>query len=156
MNYNENPKLIDVAFLNKKFTPAEIESFNKMLPDNGLANTKIHFRQNDSDLKSEILTEINKNNTNLSEKDISIADLRLELNQYKISDSTLGKEIEILYPQISNISYGKITKNPDTDSASLQFLMIYTGNNINENQLKNWLEKRLNEKNVQVLQNSGN
>lgn len=156
LNYNENPKLIDVAFLNKKFTPAEIESFNKMLPDNGLANTKIHFRQNDSDLKSEILTEINKNNTNLSEKDISIADLRLELNQYKISDSTLGKEIEILYPQISNISYGKITKNPDTDSASLQFLMIYTGNNINENQLKNWLEKRLNEKNVQVLQNSGN
>ena len=150
LNYNENPKLIDVAFLNKKFTPAEIESFNKMLPDNGLANTKIHFRQNDSDLKSEILTEINKNNTNLSEKDISIADLRLELNQYKISDSTLGKEIEILYPQISNISYGKITKNPDTDSASLQFLMIYTGNNINENQLKNWLEKRLNEKNVQV------
>lgn len=41
-----------------------------MLTDNGLSNTTINIRQNNSDLKSEILSEINTNNTNLSEKDI--------------------------------------------------------------------------------------
>ncbi len=156
INYNANPKTIDVAFLNKKFTAEEIKSYNKMLSDNGLANTKINIRQNNSDLKSEILSEINKNNTNLSEKDIALSSLRSELDNYKVSDSTLGKEIQILYPDISGVSYGKIAQYPETDSARLQFVMIYSGKKVNEIQLKNWLEKRLNEKNVKLLNNSEN
>lgn len=156
ISYNTTPKTIDVAFLNKKFTAEEIKSFNKMLSDNGLANTKINIRQNNSDLKSEILSEINKNNTNLSEKDIALSSLRSELDNYKVSDSTLGKEIEILYPDISEVSYGKIAQYPETDSARLQFVMIYSGKKVNELQLKSWLEKRLNEKNVKLLNNSEN
>ncbi|HBR12740.1 MAG TPA: hypothetical protein DD740_11210 [Chryseobacterium sp.] len=156
INYNANPKTIDVAFLNKKFTTEEIKSYNKMLSDNGLANTKINIRQNNSDLKSEILSEINKNNTNLSEKDIALSSLRSELDNYKVSDSTLGKEIQILYPDMSGVSYGKIAQYPETDSAKLQFVMIYSGKKVNEIQLKNWLEKRLNEKNVKLLNISEN
>lgn len=156
INYNANPKTIDVAFLNKKFTTEEIKSYNKMLSDNGLANTKINIRQNNSDLKSEILSEINKNNTNLSEKDIALSSLRSELDNYKVSDSTLGKEIQILYPDMSGVSYGKIAQYPETDSARLQFVMIYSGKKVNELQLKSWLEKRLNEKNVKLLNNSEN
>lgn len=156
INYNANPKTIDVAFLNKKFTTEEIKSYNKMLSDNGLANTKINIRQNNSDLKSEILSEINKNNTNLSEKDIALSSLRSELDNYKVSDSTLGKEIQILYPDMSGVSYGKIAQYPETDSARLQFVMIYSGKKVNEIQLKNWLEKRLNEKNVKLLNISEN
>lgn len=156
INYNANPKTIDVAFLNKKFTAEEIKSYNKMLSDNGLANTKINIRQNNSDLKSEILSEINKNNTTLSEKDIALSSLRSELDNYKVSDSTLGKEIQILYPDMSGVSYGKIAQYPETDSARLQFVMIYSGKKVNELQLKSWLEKRLNEKNVKLLNNSEN
>ncbi|MFP3594480.1 DUF389 domain-containing protein [Chryseobacterium sp. SIMBA_038] len=156
INYNATPKTIDVAFLNKKFTTEEIKSYNKMLSDNGLANTKINIRQNNSDLKSEILSEINKNNTNLSEKDIALSSLRSELDNYKVSDSTLGKEIQILYPDMSGVSYGKIAQYPETDSARLQFVMIYSGKKVNELQLKSWLEKRLNEKNVKLLNNSEN
>ncbi|REC42010.1 DUF389 domain-containing protein [Chryseobacterium sp. 5_R23647] len=156
INYNTNPKTIDVAFLNKKFTTEEIKSYNKMLSDNGLANTNINIRQNNSDLKSEILSEINKNNTNLSEKDIALSSLRSELDNYKVSDSTLGKEIQILYPDMSGVSYGKIAQYPQTDSARLQFVMIYSGKKVNELQLKSWLEKRLHEKNVKLLNNSEN
>ncbi|MFP3591966.1 DUF389 domain-containing protein [Chryseobacterium sp. SIMBA_038] len=154
LNYNTDPKTIDVAFLNKKFTAGEIESYNKILTDNGLANTKLTIRQNNSDLKSEILSEINKNNNNLSEKDIAISNLRLELDSYKVSDSTLSKEIQILYPDISNVSYGKIEQYSHTDSMRLQFVLIYSGNDVNKLQLKRWLEKRLNEKNVELLENS--
>ncbi|KFC17842.1 membrane protein [Epilithonimonas lactis] len=156
INYNANPKTIDVAFLNKKFTAEEIKSYNKMLSDNGLANTKINIRQNNSDLKSEILSEINKNNTTLSEKDIALSSLRSELDNYKVSDSTLGKEIQILYPDMSGVSYGKIAQYPETDSVRLQFVMIYSGKKVNELQLKSWLEKRLNEKNVKLLNNTEN
>jgi len=156
INYNANPKTIDVAFLNKKFTAEEIKSYNNMLTDNGLSNTAINIRQNNSDLKSEILSEINKNNTNLSEKDIALSNLRSELDSYKVSDSTLGKEIKILFPDMSGVSYGKIAQYPDTDSTRLQFVMLYSGKNVNEIQLKNWLEKRLNEKNVKLLNNSEN
>ena len=152
INYNANPKTIDVAFLNKKFTAAEIDLYNKTLSDNGLPNTTLTIRQNDSDLKSEILSEINKNNNNLSEKHIAISNLRLELDSYKVSDSTLRKEIQILYPDLSNISYGKVAQYPDTDSTKLQFVLIYSGKLTNSLQLKNWLEKRLNEKHVQLLQ----
>ncbi len=154
INYNADPKTIDVAFLNKKFTAAEIESYNKMLTDNGLINTRLDIKQNNSDLKSEILSEINKNNNNLSEKDISISKLRMELDDYKVSDSTLGKELQILYPDMSDVSYGKIVKYPGTDSARLQFVMIYAGKDINNTQLKMWLDKRLNEKNVQLLESA--
>jgi len=154
INYNSDPKIIDIAFLNKKFTQAEIDSYNKMLDDNGLPNTKFNIRQNNSDLKSEILSEINKNNTNLSEKDIAISKLRQELDTYKISDSTLIKELQILYPTMSEVSYGKVQKYPLTDSTQLQFVVIYSGKDVNEPQLKNWLAKRLNEKNVKILQSS--
>jgi len=156
INYNASPKTIDVAFLNKKFTAEEMKSYNKMLTDNGLSNTTINIRQNNSDLKSEILSEINKNNTNLSEKDIALSNLRSELDSYKVSDSTLGKEINILFPDISGVSYGKIAQYPNTDSARLQFVMLYSGKKVNEVQLKSWLEKRLNEKNVKLLNNSEN
>ncbi|WP_028121401.1 DUF389 domain-containing protein [Epilithonimonas tenax] len=153
INYNSNPKIIDIAFLNKKFTPEEIASYNQMLDDHGLPNTKFNIRQNDSDLKSEILSEINKNNTNLSEKDIAISKLRQELDTYKMSDSTLVKEIRILYPTISEVSYGKVEKYPLTDSAKIEFVLIYSGTDINQKQLKNWLAARLNEKNIEILQN---
>ncbi len=151
ISYNANPKIIDVAFLNKKFTNQEIATFNKLLPDHGLAGTKLIIRQNDTDIKSEILSEINKFDTNISEKDIAISKLRQELDAYKISDSTLLKEIEILYPKMKNISYGKIEQYPLTDSARLQFTLVYSGNDVNKAQLKNWLQKRLNEKNISLI-----
>lgn len=154
ISYNSSPKTIDIAFLNKKFTQAEIDSYNRMLVDNGLPDTKFNIRQNNSDLKAEILSEITKNNTNLSEKDIAISKLREELDTYKISDSTLKDELQILYPTISNLSYGKLEKYPLTDSAKLQFVVIYSGKNVDQVQMKNWLQKRLNEKDVEILQNT--
>ncbi|SHE77569.1 DUF389 domain-containing protein [Chryseobacterium takakiae] len=151
INYNSNPRTIDLAFLNKKFTDKEINSFNKMLADNGLAGTRLTIRQNDTDIKSEILSEINKFDSNISEKDITISKLRQELDTYRTSDSTLLKEIEILYPKINNVSYGKIEKFPQTDSAQLMFTLLYSGDGIDQDQLARWLQKRINEKNISII-----
>lgn len=151
INYNSSPKTIDLAFLNKKFTDSEIISFNKMLVDNGLTDTKLSIRQNDTDIKSEILNEINKFDNNISEKDIAISKLRQELDSYKVTDSTLIQEIKILYPAIGDISYGKIEKYPRTDSARLQFTLFYSGKDVDRDQLTQWLQKRIHEKNIKII-----
>ena len=152
INYNTSPKSIDVAFLEKKFNPEEIASYNKMLISNGLSGTKFNVRQSTSDVKSEILNEINKNNINLSEKDIAVSKLRQELDEYKISDSTLVQEIKAIYPSVDNISYGKIEEYPKTDSAKLRFVLIYSGKTKDKAQFKNWLEIRLHEKDVKLIE----
>ncbi|VXB33490.1 MULTISPECIES: DUF389 domain-containing protein [Chryseobacterium] len=154
INYNSSPKSIDVAFLNKKFNATEIASFNKMLISNGLSDTKFNVRQSTSDVKSEILNEINKNNITLSSKDIAISKLRQELDDYKISDSTLVQEIRAIYPAVYNISYGKIEEYPKTDSAKLRFVLIYSGKLEDKAQFKNWLAIRLHEKDVKLFENS--
>ncbi|WP_312390067.1 DUF389 domain-containing protein [Chryseobacterium sp.] len=154
INYNANPKTIDIAFLNKKFTPQEILSYNKMLATNGLLDTKLNIRQNETDIKSEILNEINKFDTNISEKDIAISKLRQELDIYKIFDSSLVKEIKILYPTIKDISYGKVEQYPNTDSTRLQFIMVYSGKDINDTQLREWLKARTKERYVTTMINS--
>lgn len=151
INYNSSPKTIDLAFLNKKFTDSEITSFNKMLVDNGLTDTKLSIRQNDTDIKSEILNEINKFDNNISEKDIAISKLRQELDSYKVTDSTLIQEIKILYPAIGDISYGKIEQYPRTDSARLQFTLFYSGKGVDRDQLTQWLQKRIHEKNIRII-----
>ncbi|SEM91052.1 uncharacterized hydrophobic domain-containing protein [Chryseobacterium taichungense] len=151
INYNSSPKTIDLAFLNKKFTDSEITSFNKMLVDNGLTDTKLSIRQNDTDIKSEILNEINKFDNNISEKDIAISKLRQELDSYKVTDSTLIQEIKILYPAIGDISYGKIEQYPRTDSARLQFTLFYSGKDVDRDQLTQWLQKRIHEKNIRII-----
>jgi uncharacterized hydrophobic protein (TIGR00271 family) len=156
INYNTNPRSIDVAFINKKFSDEEITFYNKMLEESGLKNTQLNIRQNSTDIKSEILSEISKFDNNISEKDIAISKLREELDTYKVSDSTLSKEISILFPKINEISYGKIEKYPQTDSARLQFVVLYSGQDVNDSQLKNWLQKRLNEKDVQLVKKTEN
>lgn len=154
INYNASPKSIDVAFLNKKFNATEIASFNKMLISNGLSGTKFNVRQSTSDVKSEILNEINKNNITLSSKDIAISKLRQELDDYKISDSTLVQEIRAIYPSVYNVSYGKIEEYPKTDSAKLRFVLIYSGKLEDKSQFKNWLAIRLHEKDVKLIESS--
>jgi len=151
INYNASPRTIDLAFLNKKFTDKEISSFNKMLNDNGLDNTKLNIRQNETDIKSEILNEINKFDSNISEKDIAISKLRQQLDSYRVTDSTLSQEIRILYPKIGQISYGKIEQYAQTDSARLQFTLLYSGGDIDSDQLLRWLQKRIQEKNIRII-----
>ncbi|WP_100074645.1 DUF389 domain-containing protein [Chryseobacterium camelliae] len=148
--YNASPKTIDIAFLNKTFNKEQMASYNKMLTDNGLSNTKLNIRQDDTDIKSQILSEINKFDTNISEKDVTISNLRRQLDTYRISDSSFLKEIKILYPEMRNISYGKIEQYPETDSARLQFTLMYSGNS-DATRLKNWLHERLNEKNITLV-----
>lgn len=152
IQYNTNPKKVELALLNKKITDNDIQYYNKQLNLMGATNTEISFRQNDDNLKSEILSEINKNNNAISEKDITINRLRNELNKYKLSDSTIIKELRILFPSISQLSIGKVEQYEPSDSSFIHGMLLYkTTQAIEESKLKEWLKERLNLAEVTVI-----
>lgn len=152
IDYYHHPKKIELAFLNHKMDSIEIKKYQQHLNLFNIQNTELVIKQNSSDLKSEILAEINQQNTKFSEKDLIIQNLTEELNLYKISDTHLAKEIKILYPEIKNISLGKMNLHNENDSTIIRTVVIYKAQQkINEQQLKNWLSIKLKEPQVMVL-----
>ncbi|HRO44385.1 DUF389 domain-containing protein [Agriterribacter sp.] len=152
IDYKSDPKKVELALLNRKLSEKEIETYNRILFNMGAANTELTFRQNDEDLKTEILNEINKKENVLSEKDIAINNLKSELNKYKLDDPTLTKELNILFPAIKNISLGKIEQFPNTDSVQIQCILLYSApEDVEEEKLKPWLAERLKTKNIVLI-----
>ena len=125
LNYNSSPKTVELAFLSKKFNKSELDTINKKIKDLGIANTKLVIKQDATDIKSEILNEIGQRNNVLSEKDLVINQLRQQLDKYTVKDSSLIKEIHILFPDFNHISIGKVTNFPNTDSANISTVILY-------------------------------
>lgn len=152
VSYNSNPKKIDLAFLNHKFTEEEIINFNVDLNNSGLKNTVLSIKQDDSDLKSEILNEISKQENVISEKDVTINNLRRELEVFKINKPGLDREILTLFPAIERVSLGRIEKYVGTDSLKLQTIMLYSSRKkIDENILEKWLRERINDESILIV-----
>lgn len=158
INYNSNPKKVDIAILNKKLTDKEIAMYNKLLNEQGIKNTQLTFRQDDADLKEEILNELGKQDAFLTEKDLTINNLRQELNRYKISDQSVYEEFEILFPEYKDVSFGKIEKHPGTDSAKIQVVVLYNfTSDIQKDETlkaKEWLKKRMGTDDVLMVDNN--
>ncbi len=154
LNYQSLPKTVDIAFLTKKFTPAEIEQFNKKLLAAGLKDTKLSIKQNDMTLKSEILSDANQAQTAVGEKDLIINDLSNEISRYKVEDETLMSEMKILFPELKTVSLAKTQQLVKSDSTASQIILLYSAEKeVDSEKLKNWVSARLGEANTVVVAN---
>lgn len=152
LNYHTSPKNVELAFLNRKLSQQEIKTYNKLLEEKGINNVVLTIRQNETDLKSEILNEVNKRNATISEKDLTINSLRQELDKYKINDRGLVKELNVLFPEAKDITLGKVERYPGTDSIQLNFVLLYrSSSKLDTEKLRNWLTQRLQSKNLILL-----
>lgn len=154
LSYNTTPRQVDIAFLNKKLNKEEIKMYNRLLDEKGIDNTVLNFRQDDADLKAEILSEINKQNASVSEKDLTINNLRKELDKYKVNETSLVKEMKILFPELRDIKLGKVEQYPGTDSVKIQMVVLYNSDNEqseNEAKVAKWLRERLKTKDILIL-----
>ncbi|WP_185248293.1 DUF389 domain-containing protein [Chryseobacterium bernardetii] len=154
ISYHSSPKKIELAFLSKKFTADELKKLNEELKEFGLMNAHLIIKQDATDLKSEILNEIGKKDNVLSEKDIMINNLRNELDKYSVKDSGVVKEMAILFPKFQNFSIGKITDFPNTDSARLATIVMYSSekeDKDDEEKLKQWMSQKLADRNTKVI-----
>ena len=126
INYKTSPKTLELAFLDKKFTEDELKTLQTNLQNFNILNTELIIRQKESDISKEILSEINKNKSSLSNKDVKIKHLTEELESYKPSDPTFAKEVKALFPNIEDFYFGKLYKLSHKDSLQTATIMIYT------------------------------
>ena len=126
INYKTSPKTLELAFLDKKFTEDELKTLQTNLQNFNILNTELIIRQKESDISKEILSEINKNKSSLSNKDVKIKHLTEELESYKPSDPTFAKEVKALFPNIEDFYFGKLNKLSHKDSLQTATIMIYT------------------------------
>lgn len=150
INFNSNPKRIELAFLTEKYDSLQIKDINSRLIDFNLENTTFIVRQNNIDLKQEIMSEINKNQINVSEKDIQIQQLKNQIAQEKIGDSITEREIKSLFPAIKNVYFGVIHQYSDSIK-SKPIVTYQSEHKINEEILLNWLKIKLNNDNLLLI-----
>ncbi|WKK60018.1 DUF389 domain-containing protein [Sphingobacterium sp. BN32] len=153
--FNSREKRIELAFLAKRFSDSELKDLNNRLDNYDLQNTKLLIRQDSVDLKKDILAEINKQSQHVSEKDITIQNLRNELAAYTFTDKALIEEITTLFPQLSPFSIGKQNVYVNKDSSYLQTVLMIDGKDkLNEadlNRLESWLKVKLKSDAVSVI-----
>jgi len=151
IRYNTNPKSIELAFLDKKFSDEELKTLQSNLKNFNLLNTELIVRQKES--------EIDKNKSSLSSKDVMINQLKEELAQYKYTDPTFAKEIKVLFPNIESFYFGKLTDFSEKDNTSLTTVMLYTpkketvkgkevAKEVDTQKLQQWLVEKFGDKKV--------
>lgn len=144
INYNTAPKTIELAFLYEKFDSAKIAEMNKDLAEFGIQNTQLIIKQNNMDLKKEILSEINQQNSTLSQKDVQINALNTELASYKIGNTKIVQEVKILFPEITEISFGRVNYYDTKSSEKPTVIVLYkTKEKFDEEKFQIWMKTQL-------------
>lgn len=157
-NYSSRPKTVQLAFLSRRFTPAEIQQLNKDLNDYGIGNTRLIIRQDSSfniqNIKKDILNEVKISDTVLNEKDIHIKLLEAEVAKNSFDNKQLLKEASTIFPDITSLSLANHTFYTDKDSTFTSTILIYGAkNNLKKDDLikfKNWLLQRLSLKSLAI------
>lgn len=141
---NSTPKRLELAFLDKKFTEQETTSLKSSMQSFGLKNTELVIRQDSLDLKSSILSEIEKRSVKINEKDITIRTLNNRLASFQAAKPELNRDIKTLFPEISSYSMGRQQQYVGQDSLIEYLAFIYTYNepfpNAQRQKLNGWLK----------------
>jgi uncharacterized hydrophobic protein (TIGR00271 family) len=148
-DYNSNPKIIELAFLTKKFNSLEIKSYNQKLKEYDLLNTKLLIKQDTFDLKNDILNTIDKYKKVGDDKDELIQNLQKKISYYQANNTRVSKEAVILFPEINPIAITQYVSNDQT----IPVLLYKSKAELKldaKNKLIIWLKQRLEKDSVEV------
>jgi uncharacterized hydrophobic protein (TIGR00271 family) len=155
VNTKSSPKIIEVAFLSKKFNINDINKLNADIKNYGIKDTKLVVKQDTTDLKKNILNEINMGKNQLDQKDVKIANLEKIIKQNTYDNNAILGEVKILFPEINSLSISNHFYNENTDSLKVIPVMIYKCktaiSDASKEKLTLWLEKRLDKKKVEIF-----
>ncbi|MGO4819746.1 TIGR00341 family protein [Flavobacterium sp. W22_SRS_FP1] len=153
-DFNKNPKKLELGFLSRRFSTEEIKTLNQKLKSYNIGNTKLIVIQDTADLKSDILNEINFNKSVLSEKDVTILNLKNEIAKNSYDNRAILSEVKILFPEIENISISNHTFDENTDSTRTVPVLIYKSkgglDEPTEKKMVLWLKQRLAKKQIEI------
>ncbi|MGB3064183.1 TIGR00341 family protein [Sphingobacterium thalpophilum] len=155
LQQNSKPKKLELAFLSKKFSQQEIQSLEQAMKSFGIDNTTLIIHQDSLDLKSSILSEIDKRNAAVSEKDLTIRALNRELDRYRIANSELDRDIAVLFPELSSYSIGVQQHYAKKDSLVNRVAFIYSAATplvqSQQEKLQKWLKNHFPKDSVEVI-----
>ena len=152
VNFSTNPKKIELAFLTKKFDSIEIRELNESLPIYQLNNAELIIKQNTSDIKQEILSEMKLDNLMVSEKDIQIKQLSNKLASLSVGNFNTSKEVMAVFPEIKSIAFGKADDYVSKDSTTNRIVIIYQAEEtIDELKLKRWMQTKFNNDSILIF-----
>lgn len=154
-NFNAKPKKLQLGVLSKRFSDEEIKTLNQKLKTYDINDTKLVVMQDTTDLKSDILNEINFNKSVLSKKDVTILNLKKEIAKNRYDNKALLAEVKILFPEIENISLSNHTFDENTDSTRTVPVLIYKSQKgmekSSEQKLALWLQQRLVKNEIEIF-----
>lgn len=158
-NYNSTPKTIELAFLSKRFTIAEIDSLNAKLSIKNIPETKLLIRQDSADkiqlLRNNILNEIKSKDIIVDEKDKKIQALETVIAKNTFDSKQILQEVKIIFPNIQSLSISNNTFYYTGDSTSNSTIIIYQaqGDLIAGEKAKfeSWVKKRLSLAKVELI-----
>jgi uncharacterized hydrophobic protein (TIGR00271 family) len=148
-DYNTNPKIIQLAFLSKKFSSAEIKSFNQKLKEYDLINTQLLIKQDTFDLKNDILNTINSHKKSGADKDELINNLQKTISNYQANNIKVSNEVTILFPEIKPIAITQYASKNKT----IPVLLYKSKTELkldSKKKLTRWLKQRLEKDSVEV------
>ncbi|CAN1571326.1 COG1808 Predicted membrane protein [Flavobacteriaceae bacterium] len=151
-DYNNNPKILELAFLTKKFNSTEIKSLNQKLKEYDLLNTKLLIKQDTFDLKNDILNTINDYKKTGDNKDELIQRLQKKITDFQVNNIKVSNEVLILFPEIKPIAVTQYTNKEKT----IPVLLYKSETELNletKKKLVVWLKQRLEKDSVEVYRN---
>lgn len=152
--YNSNPKKLDLAFLNDRFSVQEIKALDKKLIDYNLLDTKLHIRQDTTDLKKLIQSEINFGKSGVNQKELKIAAIEQKIKSNHYDNKSILAEAKILFPEIQNLSIENHFFTIKKDSSTVVPVLIYQSKQelpkASKEKLGLWLQKKLSKENIEI------
>ncbi len=150
--YAASPKTIELAFLNRRFSPGEIAGLNAEIKNRVSPDTRLIIRQDTLDLKKDILNEISSERAVLNEKDAAIAKLQKELSQYRYQSQEIMPEVRVLFPTVRDLSVAH--HNFAAPGQTITVAMYKSDNPLSTpdaNRFTQWLSTRLKRENLRLV-----
>lgn len=152
-------KVLELAFLDHRFTAAEIKELNQKMKFYGLNQTKIVIKQDSTDniqvLRNSILNEIKGKDEMLDVNESRIKLLEAELAKNNYNNTQLLNEAKIIFPSISSISIANHTFSYTKDSSATFPIAVYKAKTSlkkpDKDKFESWLRERLAVPKVLVL-----
>jgi len=138
---------LELAFLSKKFSREETSVLQERLKFYGLDHTRLVIRQDTTNLKQDILNQINSQQAVVDEKELTISKLHQQIREDLYDNASLLEEARIIYPQITDISISNHPFNVGTDKELKVPVAIYRSakplDKEEEKKLGDWIKVRI-------------
>ncbi|MDN3674009.1 DUF389 domain-containing protein [Flavobacterium branchiarum] len=153
VDYNSNPKKIELAFLSKKFNNEEISELNKKLIDYNLPNTQLLIQQDTFNISRDILNKMNSSRDLVDKKDIIINSLREQLAEYQFNNEQITDESKVLFPYVSSLTIGNYSYKNAQNTKIIPIILYQSKKELNKDtsqKLKSWLKIRLAKDSIEI------